>query len=224
MPSLSGEDSTVSEPTPTSTTEAAPAPEDVKLTPETSDVPPKYMAFVSPDDHSAVMDLIALVPETKQTTTLTVYKRKDQKWVQDDQALMDLQSATPPPVVPLKDKSVLNDVLAQVDKIEAVHASALPFDMDAHMVAFWGGSIEASMVAAGGLDRNRGKAEQLREYWVHGEGAAKVRWGTPGDWARCVRHLEKYLGERAKGYCQLRHKEAMGVYTATHAKEDRNHG
>ena len=80
---------------------------------------------------------------------------------------------------------------------------------------------DGAVTAAGGLDRNRGNAEKLRRYWVHGEGAAKIRWGTPGDWARCVRHLSKYLGPRAKGYCQLRHKEALGIYTATHAKRDR---
>lgn len=76
-----------------------------------------------------------------------------------------------------------------------------------------------AMMAAGGLDRNRGNAEKLRRYWVHGEGAAKIRWGSPGDWSRCVRHLSKYMGVRAKGYCQLRHKEAIGIYTSTHAKK-----
>ena len=80
---------------------------------------------------------------------------------------------------------------------------------------------EDAVTAAGGLDRNRGNAEDLRDYWVHGEGAAKIRWGTPGDWSRCVRHLSKYMGPRAKGYCQLRHKDALGIYTATHAKRDR---
>jgi hypothetical protein len=72
--------------------------------------------------------------------------------------------------------------------------------------------------AAGGLDRNRGGAEKLRRYWTTGPGGAKIRWGTGGDWYRCVKHLSKYLGPRAKGYCQLRHKEATGTYTSTHAK------
>ena len=70
-----------------------------------------------------------------------------------------------------------------------------------------------TLLAAGGLDRNRGGAEHLRRYWTHGKGALKIRWGTPGDWTRCYRHLRKYLGARAAGYCQLRHKEATGVYT-----------
>ena len=81
--------------------------------------------------------------------------------------------------------------------------------------------IAEAMIAAGGLDRNRGNAERLRRYWTRGEGAAKIRWGQPGDWKRCVGHLSKYMGVRAKGYCQLRHKEALGIYTATHAKRER---
>lgn len=56
-------------------------------------------------------------------------------------------------------------------------------------------------------------ARRLKNYWLHGAGAAKIRWGTPGAWTRCVRHLSKYMGPRAKGYCQLRHKDATGYYT-----------
>ncbi len=57
---------------------------------------------------------------------------------------------------------------------------------------------------AGLDDKLKGKAmgaERLREYWGHGKGAAKIRWGTPGDWTRCYRHLSKFMGPRAKGYC-----------------------
>ncbi|HSD67278.1 MAG TPA: 2'-5' RNA ligase family protein, partial [Vicinamibacteria bacterium] len=64
---------------------------------------------------------------------------------------------------------------------------------------------------AGGIDRNRGHAERLRRYWSHGEGAAKIGWGTHGDFYRCVSELSKYLGARAKGYCNLRHQEAVGA-------------
>lgn len=67
--------------------------------------------------------------------------------------------------------------------------------------------------AEGGADRNQGNAEELREYWVRGEGAAKIRWGTPGDFRRCVRQLSKHMTpENAKGYCANRHKEATGMW------------
>jgi hypothetical protein len=178
-----------------------------QLTPETSDVGAKYLAVVSPDDKSAVMDLIALVPKTTTTTTPVLYERVDGKWVANEQILTDLKSATPPPVVELEDKAIVDEVLKQVDGIAEVTASAA-------LTKFWKDSIEP-VLAAGGLDRNRGNAEALRRYWTKGKGAAKIRWGTPGDWTRCVRNLSKYMGPRAKGYCQLRHKEATGVYTGS---------
>ena len=178
-----------------------------QLTPETSDIGAKYLAVVSPDDKSAVMDLIALVPKTTTTTTPVLYERVDGKWVANEQILTDLKSATPPPVVELEDKAIVDEVLKQVDGIAEVTASAA-------LAKFWKDSIEP-VLAAGGLDRNRGNAEELRRYWTKGKGAAKIRWGTPGDWTRCVRNLSKYMGPRAKGYCQLRHKEATGVYTGS---------
>src|SRR5260221_11521102 len=58
--------------------------------------------------------------------------------------------------------------------------------------------------------------ERLHEYWVHGEGAAKIRWGEPGDFDRCVRHLGKFISD-PQGYCNLAHHAALGIYPATHA-------
>jgi hypothetical protein len=57
------------------------------------------------------------------------------------------------------------------------------------------------------------RAERLRRYWTTGKGAAKIRWGTEGDWTRCYRQLRKYMGVRAKGYCQNLHKRSTGVWT-----------
>ena len=202
----------------------------VELTPETTDVQPIYMAIVSPDDPRAVMQLSVLVPENSKSTSPMVWTRQQGTWVKDTQTLADLNSATPPPVVPL-DETVLNDVLKQVDisqapegrekDVKTVAASA--YSLDLAIAVLVGEKYDFSaLVAAGGLDRNRGNAEELRRYWVSGKGALKIRWGQPGDWKRCVRHLSKYMGVRAKGYCQLRHKEALGIYTSTHAKNDRN--
>jgi hypothetical protein len=178
------------------------------MTPDTSDVPPKYLALVSPDDLTAVMDLVALVPASATSTMPAIYERKDGQWVQNNQILADLKSASPPPVIKLDDKEILDDVLKQVDGIATVSASAYDFAI------FWEKVVEP-LLAAGGVDRNRGNAEELRRYWTRGKGALKIRWGTPGDWTRCVRQLSKYMGNRAKGYCQLRHKEVTGVYTGS---------
>jgi hypothetical protein len=172
----------------------------VALTPETSDVPPIYMAIVSPDDPQAVMELVSLIPTSKESVVTSTWKRKPGMWEKDDSILSDLRSPTPPPVVVLDDDT-LKIVLDQIDSA-AKTASAYITD-----------SIISSLIAAGGVDRNKGNAEKLRRYWLYGKGAAKIRWRTAGDWTRCVRQLSKYMGPRAKGYCALRHKEATGMWT-----------
>lgn len=56
----------------------------------------------------------------------------------------------------------------------------------------------------------------IETYWKTGKGAAKIRWGTAGDWTRCYRHLskpDKPLGpERAKRICAQWHKDMTGVW------------
>jgi hypothetical protein len=183
-------------------TAAGDAPEDVKA-PEHSDITPIYMAIVADDDPQAVMELTALVPQNATSTVPVTFKRTPGKWERDDAILQDLNSPTPPPVVVL-DQETLKTVMDQIDTPATVTADT-PVPPPA--------PAPAPMAAAGGLDRNRGNAEKLRRYWLYGKGAAKIRWNTGGDWKRCVRHLAKYLGPRAKGYCALRHKEATGLWT-----------
>jgi hypothetical protein len=55
--------------------------------------------------------------------------------------------------------------------------------------------------------------QKLDEYWVHGKGAALIRWGEPHDFDRCVRELGKYIhGDQLKGHCANLHKKALGVW------------
>lgn len=52
---------------------------------------------------------------------------------------------------------------------------------------------------------------RLRRWYVRGEGAARIMWGTPGSFRRCVAIAGKHMSpENAKGYCALRYKEATG--------------
>lgn len=81
----------------------------------------------------------------------------------------------------------------------------------------------AAMLRAAGKVANPGGTERLHEYWVHGEGAAKIAWGSPGDFDRCVTELGKYIHD-PQGYCNLAHKAATGVYPAQHAAEIKHAG
>jgi hypothetical protein len=178
-----------------------------EMTPDNSDVQPLFVALVSPDDPRAVLELVSLVPASSKSNLPMAYKRVDKAWVRDEGILADLNSPTPPPVVPL-DSETLTTVLQQVDSGTVTASVRIAEDSEHIANVFWG-----PVTAAGGADRNRGNAEALRRYWTRGKGAAKIRWGTKGDWTRCVRQLSKYMGPRAKGYCALRHHEVTGMWT-----------
>jgi HK97 family phage prohead protease len=61
---------------------------------------------------------------------------------------------------------------------------------------------------------------QLADWWEHGAGAAKIGWGTPGSFDRCVRlavaeaHIDP---ERAKGFCAERYHAATGTWPGAHS-------
>lgn len=60
--------------------------------------------------------------------------------------------------------------------------------------------------------------DRLRDYWVRGEGAAKIGWGTPGDFNRCRVNLAEYVKpEFLNGYCANRHYDALGVWPGREA-------
>lgn len=57
----------------------------------------------------------------------------------------------------------------------------------------------------------------LTQYWTHGTGAAKIAWGSPGDFDRCVAELGKHVRD-PQGLCAEYHHKALGYWPATHAK------
>lgn len=210
------------------------------LTPDNSDVPPLYLALTDAVDKDAVLDVLALVPASATNSTPVVYSRADGGWQLDDEMRRAMLSTNPPPIVQL-DADTAKDVISQVDTFyqredksadsgDAKSTAVMDVFGDLRVYSEFGELFpvpteDEALYAAGGADRNRGNAEKLRRYWTVGPGGAKIRWGTGGDWYRCVKHLSKYLGPRAKGYCQLRHREMTGMYTSTHAKMERGkHG
>lgn len=62
---------------------------------------------------------------------------------------------------------------------------------------------------------------KLKNYWLRGEGAARIGWGTPGSFRRCVSLLgEKFPGD-TEGLCANLYHEATGHWPGT-AKENRS--
>jgi len=73
--------------------------------------------------------------------------------------------------------------------------------------------------------QERAATERLMRYWAHGPGAAKIKWGVPGDFDRCVVQLSKYVGPGiVKGLCSNLHQRATGARPghAPGEKHDKN--
>lgn len=63
-----------------------------------------------------------------------------------------------------------------------------------------------------------GMPANLVAYWTRGEGAAKVRWGEPGDFDRCRRNLAEYVSPgQLSGACANLHHRALGVWPGREA-------
>lgn len=80
-------------------------------------------------------------------------------------------------------------------------------------VGAWGVPVETFTI-----DVHRESTRKLVEYWVHGEGAAKIRWGTPGSMKRCIRHLRKHVALSPGGLCAEYHRLATGEWPTEHGK------
>lgn len=61
---------------------------------------------------------------------------------------------------------------------------------------------------------------QLKEYWLVGEGAAKIRWGTPGSFDRCVRALRGDFPQDPEGLCANLYHDATGKWPGQQASAD----
>jgi hypothetical protein len=61
---------------------------------------------------------------------------------------------------------------------------------------------------------------RLRRYWTEGAGAAKIRWGAPGDFNRCRTQLAKYVQrpDYLAGLCANMHFDALGFWPGEHAR------
>lgn len=91
---------------------------------------------------------------------------------------------------------------------------------DDHVLRRWARAKAQEELRLAGTEATPGdvsNTERLKEYWAHGEGAAKIGWGTPGSYDRCLVHLGKYVGGgEVHGLCANLYHEATGRWPGKH--------
>lgn len=89
-------------------------------------------------------------------------------------------------------------------RLDAVAASGMSEDDDPEMPPFVLVDHIPGMSFVSRMD------PELKRYWLSGPGAAKVGWGTPGSFTRCVSNLRKYFPQNPEGLCANLYHEATG--------------
>lgn len=184
------------------------------------------IAVVDPIDEDAVLEMLAITPGPH------VLRRHDGQWFEDPEWVGVLKSVKPPKIVKLNEAQVAS-VSAQVDRstndqdYELFEADSREqyqiFTASAYLQELQNEGDETALfalVAVAGrklTPKDAASTERLKRYWTVGKGAAKIRWGTPGSWRRCYRHLVKYVGPHvAPGLCTNLAKRLGGHGIATH--------
>src|SRR5690606_11020314 len=90
----------------------------------------------------------------------------------------------------------------------------IPEDWDAEVDALIAAAFAPGTKDGPGWITHPIPTSRIRRYWVRGKGAAKIKWGVPGDFNRCRAQLVKYVQnpEWLAGLCANMHKEAIGVW------------
>lgn len=80
--------------------------------------------------------------------------------------------------------------------------------------------MQRTLLAAGGQAAHPGDTQKLKDYWAHGEGAAKIAWAAPCAFCRCLTQLGKYVRpDELKGLCANLEHEATGHWpNAEHSR------
>lgn len=64
---------------------------------------------------------------------------------------------------------------------------------------------------------------RLKRYWLSGAGAAKIGWGTPGAFDRCVRELRDDFPQDPEGLCANLYHEATGRWPGQNSNANSGH-
>jgi hypothetical protein len=184
------------------------------------------IAVVDPIDEDAVLEMLAITPGPR------VLRRHDGSWFDDPAWVSVLKSVRPPKIVKLSEAQVAS-VTTQVDRATD-DQDWEPFDVDSreqYQIFTASAYVQElqretdekalqSLIAVAGrklTPQDAASTERLKRYWTVGKGAAKIRWGTPGSWRRCYRHLVKYVGPKiAPGLCTNLGQRLGGHGVATH--------
>jgi len=120
---------------------------------------------------------------------------------------------------PIKDADDLRNAIQAVGRAKDYEKAkrhimrrARALDLEWMLPEEWAGDTEEFKRGAGWVTHPE-ETRRLHAYWTRGKGAAKIRWGMPGDFTRCTRQLAKYVNPYfLYRTCAQWHHDALGYW------------
>ncbi|GAB2467692.1 hypothetical protein GCM10027187_39840 [Streptosporangium sandarakinum] len=81
-------------------------------------------------------------------------------------------------------------------------------------------AVKSGMPGVVDTPQDEEAVRRLRNWYVRGEGAARIGWETPGAFERCVALAgEHMMAEQARGFCAERHHDTTGRWPGRHERK-----
>lgn len=116
--------------------------------------------------------------------------------------MADAGTAMPDGSYPIADLEDLRNAIQAIGRAKDpdavkrhIRKRAKALDAENLLPDTWAARVESFKRGTGWITHPE-ETRRIHDYWVRGKGAAKIRWGTPGDFTRLVRHLRKYIEPR----------------------------
>lgn len=169
-------------------------------------IPAFAEAFIALGRRDDLTDLVAAVEAMRD------YDREQRDRMAGDEAMPDGS-------FPIRDREDLRNAIQAVGRAKDYDAAkrhiikrARALDAEDMLPDDWSADVDEFKRGAGWVT-NPVETRRLHRYWTRGAGAAKIRWGTPGDFTRCTRQLRKYINPiYLNRTCAEWHHDALGYW------------
>lgn len=131
--------------------------------------------------------------------------------VSDPENALFIFEPEPSPENPVEDEDLDTNGLTD-DEYAAIFQTPAALVNEALIASGWELPVETTgpVATAAQEELQSRMPADLKNFWLRGEGAARIRWGTEGSFRRCTSELREHFPSNVEGLCANLYHEATG--------------
>lgn len=129
--------------------------------------------------------------------------------VSDPENALFIREEPPSPENPVEDEDLDTNGLTD-EQYAAIFQTPAANVNEVLASAGWNVDVTGPVAQVARTELQSRMPRELQDYWLRGEGAAKIRWGTEGSFRRCTSELREHFPSNVEGLCANLYHEATG--------------